>query len=78
MSESRDLPATVESHRILWYTVPNPVDTVNVVLPTVLRDRLAEHRLHARQPLYEIIEDALESWEAAGGWRPFTPLRLDR
>lgn len=48
--------------------MPNPVDTVNVVMPVVLRDRLARHRLHPRQPLYEVIEDALHSWEDAGAW----------
>lgn len=48
----------------------NPIDTVNIVVPVVLRDRLALHRLHSRQPLYEVIEDALHSWEEGGGWGP--------
>lgn len=51
--------------------MPNPQDTVQVLVPNVLRDRLASHRLHPRMPMYEIIEEALLFWEESGGWTPY-------
>lgn len=62
----------------MWFTMSNSIDTVNIVVPVVLRDRLASHRLHGRQALHEIIEDALAGWEDGGGWFPHLPLRFDR
>ncbi len=38
----------------------NPQDTVCVLLPTIMRDRLVALRLHPRQPYYEILEGALD------------------
>ena len=57
--------------------MPNPRDTVHVLVPNVLRDRLASHRLHPRQPMYEIIEEALDFWEHSGGWRPYVKAPVD-
>ncbi len=57
--------------------MPNPQDTVQVLMPNVLRDRLAELRLHPRQPMYEIIEAALDYWEEMGGWAPVMPAPVD-
>lgn len=53
--------------------MPNPQDTVTILVPTVLRDRLAALRLHPRQPYYEVLEDALAFWEEHGGWAPHLP-----
>ncbi|HUR61464.1 MAG TPA: hypothetical protein VM286_03765 [Candidatus Thermoplasmatota archaeon] len=52
-------------------------DCVTLEVPNVLRDRLREHRLHPRQPLYEIVEEALSFWEEAGGWLPHTKAPVD-
>jgi hypothetical protein len=53
-------------------------DNVNIEIPVVLRDLIAENRLHARQPYYEIIEEAILYWLDCGGWmpghRPFTDI----
>jgi hypothetical protein len=34
-----------------------------VELPIPLRDRLADMRIHPRQAMYEIIENALDFWD---------------
>jgi hypothetical protein len=57
--------------------MPNPVDTVAILVPIVLRDRLASLRLHPRQPYYEVVEEALEFWSAAGGWAPVQAAPVD-
>lgn len=57
--------------------MPNPQDTVSILVPNILRDRLATHRLHPRMPYYEIIEEALLFWEARGGWTPFVAAPID-
>ena len=36
---------------------------VNVAVPVQLRDRIAARRIHHRQALHEIIEDALDFLE---------------
>jgi hypothetical protein len=38
----------------------NRIDSTTVEVPTVLRDRLARRRVHPRQAMHEIIEDALD------------------
>jgi len=38
-----------------------PVWMVSVCVPARLRDRLARLRVHRRQPLYELIEEALDA-----------------
>lgn len=38
----------------------NRSEYTTVEVPIVLRDRLTERRIHPRQALYEIIEDALD------------------
>jgi hypothetical protein len=43
--------------------MPNPIWMVNVAVPAVLRDRLALRRIHHRQAMHEIIEDALDYLE---------------
>jgi hypothetical protein len=43
-------------------------DNTVIEVPVVLRDRLARLRLHPRQAYFEVIEEALEFWEEAGGW----------
>lgn len=43
-------------------------DNTLVEIPLVLRDLIAENRLHPRQPYYEVIEDALLFWLDHGGW----------
>lgn len=55
----------------------NPQDTVNILVPNVLRDRLATHRLHPRMPYYEIIEEALMHWEEQGAWIPFVAAPIE-
>ena len=45
--------------------MPNPIWMVNVAVPVDMRDRLAARRIHHRQALYEIIEDALDCLEDA-------------
>jgi hypothetical protein len=57
--------------------VVSPPDTVNLQLPNVLRDRIAGHRLHPRQPYYEVIEEALAWWEECGGWTPHMRAPVD-
>lgn len=52
-------------------------DHVSVDMPNVLRDRIARLRLHPRMALYEVIEEALEYWETAGGWLPHVPAPVD-
>lgn len=52
-------------------------DHVSVDMPNVLRDRLARLRLHHRMPLYEVIEEAVEYWEACGGWLPHVAAPVD-
>ncbi|MCA1819774.1 MAG: hypothetical protein LC620_06980 [Halobacteriales archaeon] len=62
----------------------NRIDSTTMELPTVLRDRIASHRLHGRQAYYEVVEEALGFWEERGGWgiRPPVdvpqPLRVAR
>jgi hypothetical protein len=36
------------------------VESTTVEVPTVLRDRLARRRIHPRQAMHEIIEEALD------------------
>ncbi|HUR62648.1 MAG TPA: hypothetical protein VM286_09830 [Candidatus Thermoplasmatota archaeon] len=43
-------------------------DAVLVELPNALRDLIARHRLHPRQALHEVIEEAFLFWEESGGW----------
>jgi hypothetical protein len=43
-------------------------DNVVIEVPIVLRDRLANQRLHPRQAYYEIVEAALDLWDDLGGW----------
>lgn len=52
-------------------------DNVNVEIPIVLRDLLAENRLHARQPYYEVIEEAVLWWIECGAWFPNRPRFTD-
>jgi hypothetical protein len=41
----------------------NSPDMVAIVVPVVLRDRLASKRVHPRQAYYEVIEEALDLFE---------------
>ncbi len=43
-------------------------DSTLVEIPTALRDLIARHRLHGRQALHEVIEEAFLFWEENGGW----------
>lgn len=52
-------------------------DHVNVTMPNVLRDRLAGLRLHPRMALYEVVEEALDFWQDAGGWAPLEKAPVD-
>ena len=50
----------------------NPDNTI-IEVPGVLRDLLADLRLHPRQPYYEVIEEAVLFWlECGAPRRPFT------
>jgi hypothetical protein len=44
-------------------------DNTTLELPVVLRDLIAENRLHARQPYYEVVEEAVLYWLEQGGWQ---------
>jgi len=46
----------------------NRIDYTAIEIPVILRDRIAAHRVHARQAYYDVIEDAFEIWEELGGW----------
>lgn len=50
---------------------------MTIEVPNVLRDRIRGHRLHPRQPFYEIIEEALLWWEESGGWAPHVKAPID-
>jgi len=52
-------------------------DQVNVAMPTVLRDRIASHRLHPRMAMYEVVEEAVDFWEHSGGWLPYLKAPVD-
>lgn len=52
-------------------------DMTTIDVPVVLRDLLAEHRLHARQPYYEVAEEALLFWLEHGGWSPHREVLVD-
>lgn len=43
-------------------------DNTLIEIPIVLRDLIAENRLHPRQPYYELVEDAVLLWLEWGGW----------
>jgi hypothetical protein len=43
-------------------------DSVLVEIPVVLRDLMARRRLHPRQALHEVIEEAFLFWEESGAW----------
>ncbi|MCA1819899.1 MAG: hypothetical protein ABR562_02740 [Thermoplasmatota archaeon] len=43
-------------------------DSTLIEIPTALRDLIARQRLHPRQALHEIIEEAFFFWEESGGW----------
>ena len=45
-------------------------DNTLIEVPIVLRDLIAANRLHARQPYYEVMEEALLFWLERGGWSP--------
>jgi hypothetical protein len=38
----------------------NRIDFTTVEVPVVLRDRLARRRIHERQAMHEVIEEALD------------------
>jgi len=57
--------------------MPNARDMVNVALPVPLRDLMARERIHDRQALHEIIEEAFLFWKDRGGWTPFRGLPKD-
>lgn len=43
----------------------NSPDMVAIVVPVVLRDRLAAMRVHPRQAYYEVVEEALDVFDDA-------------
>jgi hypothetical protein len=43
-------------------------DSVLVEIPVALRDLMARHRVHPRQALHEVIEEAFLFWEESGAW----------
>ena len=70
------------AHGFLWEaTGPSGMaqsrDAVNIEVPVVLRDLIAHHRLHPRQALHEVIEDAVLHWIEAGGWAPHGKAPVD-
>lgn len=50
----------------------NRRDFKSIDFPTVVHERLVETRLHHRQALWEVVEAALDFWDAHGGWEPGT------
>lgn len=44
-------------------------DSKLVELPIALCDLIARHRLHPRQALHEVVEEAFFFWQERGGWR---------
>ncbi|MES2155151.1 MAG: hypothetical protein V4510_08460 [bacterium] len=43
-------------------------DSTTIEIPAYLRDLIARHRLHPRQALHEVVEEAFLFWEERGGW----------
>lgn len=43
-------------------------DSTLVEIPIPLRDLIARQRLHSRQALHEVIEEAFHYWHENGGW----------
>ena len=54
------------------YALPAPVpktqDSTTIEVPAALRDLIARHRLHPRQALHEVVEEAFRFWEEGGAW----------
>jgi hypothetical protein len=48
-------------------------DSTLVELPVALRDLIARQRLHPRQALHEVIEEAFMFWEESGAWLGLAP-----
>lgn len=44
------------------------VDSTTIEVPIPLRDLIASHRLHSRQALHEVIEEAVLAWMERGAW----------
>lgn len=54
-------------------------DSTLIEIPIVLRDLIALERLHSRQALHEVVEEAFMYWRANGGWTGIqVPPRLER
>lgn len=52
-------------------------DHTTIEVPTILRDRLAAMRIHPRQALYELVEDALDVWDDLEAAAAPSPRRME-
>lgn len=52
--------------------MPTTKGATLVEMPIPLRDLIARQRLHPRQALHEIVEEAILFWQDHGGWRGVT------